>query len=170
MIKVLGVDPGLAETGLGIVTGSGLATDRYAFGFIETDKAWPVSERLNKIFEELQTVIRAESPDLLVVEQAFSLKEYPKSGIILGQVTGVVMLAASQNKIPIREVAVREAKKVLTGNGNASKQQLERSVRHILNHPEKIRPDHASDALALALIGVYRFHHDIRAVRKTNRT
>jgi len=59
--------------------------------------------------------------------------------------------------IPVREIPVREAKQVLTGNGNASKKQLERSVRSSLDRKEPITPDHASDALGLALIGLYRF-------------
>ncbi len=93
----------------------------------------------------------------MVVEDVYSLAKYPKSGIILGQVTGVVMLAGVQAAVSSMEIPVREAKQVLTGNGNASKIQLEIAVRYQLNHAEPIRPLHASDAMGLALIGMYRY-------------
>jgi crossover junction endodeoxyribonuclease RuvC len=101
--------------------------------------------------------LEKEKPDLMVVEEVFSLQRYPASGISLAKVTGVVLLAGSNSKIPVCEIPVREAKQVLTGNGNASKKQLERTVRGILDRREPISPDHASDALGLALIGLYRF-------------
>ena len=94
----------------------------------------------------------------MVVEDVFSLAKYPKSGITLGQVTGVAMLAGWQAGVSSVEVPVREAKQVLTGNGNASKMQLEESVRHRLKHQTPIRPYHASDAMGLALIGFYRYY------------
>ena len=100
--------------------------------------------------------MESEKPDLLVIEDIFSLQQYPKSGIVLGQVSGVILLAAEQIGVTAREVPVREAKQVLTGNGNASKVQLEKSVRHQLKLSTPIRPLHASDALGLALIGLYR--------------
>ena len=93
----------------------------------------------------------------MVIEDIFSLQKYPKSGITLGKVTGVILLAGYQVDVPVTEVPVREAKQVLTGNGNASKMQLERAVRHLLNLSDPISPNHASDALGLALIGLYRY-------------
>jgi len=102
-------------------------------------------------------VLKDEKPDLMIVEDVFSLQKYPKSGITLGKVIGVVLLSSFQSNIPVLEIPVREAKKILTGNGNADKGQLEKAVRRLLNHPERIRPDHSSDALALALIGLYRY-------------
>lgn len=94
----------------------------------------------------------------MVVEDVFSLAKYPKSGITLGQVSGVVMLAGHRAGVSSIEIPVREAKQVLTGNGNASKIQLEESVRHRLKHKSPIRPYHASDAIGLALIGFYRYY------------
>ena len=98
-----------------------------------------------------------DSLPVLFYHSIFSLQKFPKSGIALGQVSGVILLAASQAGIPTREIAVREAKQVLTGNGNATKQQLEKSVRSRLEHHEPIKPYHASDALGLALIGLLRY-------------
>ena len=157
MPKVIGIDPGLAGTGVGIVTGDGFSIASYSYGSVATSKSLPLPQRLELIYTKLRDLLAQEPPDLLVIEEVFSLQKYPKSGITLGQVSGIALLAAARAGVLTREVAVREAKQVLTGNGNASKQQLELSVRNRLEHPEPIRPYHASDALGLALIGLLRY-------------
>lgn len=161
MITCIGIDPGLADTGVGIVRGTGLDIQSYSFGSITTSKDVSLPLRLELIFDKLLAVMEAEKPDLMVVEDVFSLEKFPKSGIVLGKVTGVVLLAGCRMRIPVVEVPVREAKKVLSGNGNASKSQLEKTVRNLLDHPEPIRPDHASDAMALAIIGQFRYGNQI---------
>jgi crossover junction endodeoxyribonuclease RuvC len=160
MITIIGIDPGLSATGVGIVRGIGSKISGYSFGSINTLKSHSLPNRLDHIFSKVLQILRDEKPDLMVIEDVFSLSEYPKSGISLGQVTGVVMLAACQAGVSTVEIAVREAKQVLTGNGKASKMQLAESVRHRLHHHSIIRPYHASDALGLALIGFYRYHEN----------
>jgi crossover junction endodeoxyribonuclease RuvC len=155
-MKVLGIDPGLADTGIGVVHGYGLRIDGFAYGSIATSQKEEQSKRLEIIYTKVLRVLRQEMPDLMVVEDVFSLEKYPKSGILLGKVTGVILLAGCHINVPIREIPVREAKQVLTGNGNASKSQLEKAVRHALKLERAIRPFHASDALGLALIGLFR--------------
>src|SRR5210317_40782 len=157
MITIIGIDPGLAATGVGIVRGNGLKIEGYSFGSISTSKNNSLPNRLDHIFSKLLQILKDENPDLMVVEDVFSLEKYPKSGITLGQVSGVVMLAGHWVGVSSVVVPVREAKQVLTGNGNARKQQLEEAVRHRLKHKTPIRPFHASDALGLALIGLYRY-------------
>jgi len=157
MMKIIGIDPGLAATGIGIVRGHGSKIDGYSFGSISTSTNSALPRRLDKIFSKLVQILSQEQPDLMVVEDVYSLNKYPKSGIMLGQVTGIVLLAGFQSAVPSIEIPVREAKQILTGNGNATKMQLEKSVRHRLNHKEPIRPSHASDAVGLALIGLYRY-------------
>jgi len=156
MVKVIGVDPGLASTGVAVVEGRDIDVSRYSFGLISTKAGQLLPERLNHIFRLLKNTLEEETPDLLVVEDVFSYPGYPKSGIRLGNVTGVIFLASFQTSTPVMEVSVRETKSVLTGSGSADKKQLEACVRSRLNHPEPIRPDHVSDALALALVGLYR--------------
>jgi crossover junction endodeoxyribonuclease RuvC len=158
MIKIIGIDPGLSATGVGIVRGNGRKVTGYSFGSINTSKNKSLPNRLDHIFSKLLQILNDERPDLMVVEDVFSLSKYPKSGISLGQVTGVVMLAGSKADVRLIEVPVREAKQVLTGNGNASKMQLEEAVRHRLKHQSPIRPYHSSDAVGLALIGFYRYY------------
>lgn len=157
MVKIIGIDPGLAATGVGVVYGSGTTVDGYSYGAIGTSKDQPLPERLDHIFSQLLRLLEREKPDLMVVEDVFSLEKFPRSGITLGKVTGVVLVAGFRAGLGVAEIPVREAKQILTGNGNASKEQLEKAVRHVLGLQAPIRPYHASDALGLALIGLYRY-------------
>jgi len=164
-LKIIGIDPGLAATGIGIVGGMGIKVGSYSFSSIRTTKDLAHAKRLDRIFTQLIGILEAERPDLMVVEDVFSLEKYPTSGITLGKVTGIVLLAGCRSNIPITEIPVRLAKQILTGNGNASKAQLEKSVRRHLNISKPIRPYHASDALALAMIGLFRYNQAIRNAR-----
>ena len=155
--KVIGVDPGLADTGFGIVRGSSSRIRDYAFGTIRTSKTETLPNRLHRIFSELCSLLNSEKPDLMVIEGIFSLKQYPKSGIALGKVCGAILLAGARCGVSAMEIPAREAKQILTGNGNASKAQMERAVSHFLNRQTAIKPSHASDALALALVGLFRY-------------
>ncbi len=168
MLTVMGMDPGLAATGLGVVAGQGTDIARYSFGALKTSRDLPLAERLRRLHEKATGVIKAQNPALIVIEAVFFLEKYPTSGIVLGKVSGVLMLAACEQGVPVVEVPVREAKQVLTGNGQASKAQLERAVRHTLGAAVPIRPDHASDALGLALIGLLRYA-DKAAILPTDR-
>lgn len=155
-MKVIGIDPGLAATGVGLVCGEGWTVRSYAYGFISTPKHEPITRRLATIYDKVRQMLEAEKPDLMVVEDVFSLEVFPRSGILLGKVCGVLILAGAQCGIPLLEIPVRQAKQVLTGNGNASKKQLEAAVRRVVDAKAPIQPSHASDALGLALIGLFR--------------
>lgn len=153
---VMGIDPGLAATGLAVVTGASQKVSGYSYGVIRTSPGQPVSLRLLKIFNEIREAVEAKKPDLIVVEGIYTLSRHPRSSILLGKASGAILAAGALSGVTVEEVAVREAKKVLTGNGSASKAQLERAVRERLGRSQAISPAHASDALALALVGLFR--------------
>ncbi|KPA16836.1 Crossover junction endodeoxyribonuclease ruvC [Candidatus Magnetomorum sp. HK-1] len=155
-MKVIGIDPGLASTGVGMVRGTSSRVETYAFSTITTSKTTPLPKRLQHIYLKITDILTQQKPDLLVVEDIFSLQRYPKSGITLAKVSGVILLAASHFDLDVTEIPVREAKKIFTGSGSASKQQLEKAVRHLLGRTEPVKPNHASDALALGMIGIFR--------------
>jgi crossover junction endodeoxyribonuclease RuvC len=157
LVKAIGIDPGLADTGFGIVQGTGSRIGAYAFGTIRTSKDDTLSNRLDLIFSELCSILNSEKPDLMVIEGIFSLKQYPKTGIALGKVCGAILVAGARCRVPAIEIPAREVKRILTGNGGASKSQMERAVRHFLKKETAIVPSHASDALALALVGLFRY-------------
>ena len=109
MIKTIGIDPGLAATGIGIVKGTSVRVEGYSYGCIHTSKQYGLPVRLEQIFSKTLHVLKNEKPDLMIVEDVFSLDTYPKSGITLGKVIGVILLAGCQVEVPIIEVPVREA-------------------------------------------------------------
>ncbi len=156
--KIIGIDPGLAATGYGVVEGTDRKVGDYSFGTIRTSKSEDLACRLNHIFSQLRTILNSAKPNLIVIEGIFSLKRYPKSGIALGKVCGVIHVAGAQCEIPTIEIPTREIKRILTGNGGADKSQMEQTVRHLLKRKATISPSHASDALALALVGLSRYH------------
>jgi crossover junction endodeoxyribonuclease RuvC len=157
MIKILGIDPGLAGTGIGVVQGNPPDINGYSFGSIATDSKASTPARLNLIYSKTEELIGQQKPDLVVIEDIYSLDKYPGSGIMLGKVVGVLLVAAFRAGVRVEEISVREVKKIITGSGSADKLQVEKSVRNLLKHGKPIRPFHASDALGLALAGYYRY-------------
>ncbi len=157
MIKVVGIDPGLAGTGIGIIEGNKKEIIGYSFGSISTDAKDPIHSRLHTIYSKISEFLSQQQADFIVIEDIYSLEKYPGSGIMLGKVSGVLLLAAFQSGLEVEEIPVREVKKIVSGNGRADKYQMERAVRNLLKHGEAIRPFHASDALGLALTGYYRY-------------
>jgi len=156
-IKIVGIDPGLAGTGIGIIEGNKTDICGYSFGSIATDAKDPIPLRLHRIYSKTLELLRELKPEHVVIEDIYSLEKYPGSGIMLGKVSGVLLLAAYNAGLDVEEIPVREVKKIISGNGSADKFQMERAVRNLLKHKEPIRPFHASDALGLALTGYYRY-------------
>ncbi len=161
MVKVVGIDPGLAGTGIGVIEGTRRQITGYAFGSIETPASESICSRLNTIYSKILDFLRLQQPDRVVIEDIYSLEKYPGSGILLGKVSGVLLLAACQSGLDVEEIPVREAKKIVSGNGGADKYQMERAVRNLINHDGEIRPFHASDALGLALAGYFRLQRTL---------
>lgn len=157
MVKIIGIDPGLSATGIGVVSGVGMKVGDFSFGTIHTPKNMSLPLRLEEIFSKVLEILKDKEPDFMIVEDIFSAAKFPKAGILLGKVVGVVLLAGCQAGVPVTEIPVREAKQILTGNGNASKKQLEKAVRRLLNIQTPIKPYHASDAMGLALLGLFRY-------------
>ncbi|MBT3387505.1 MAG: crossover junction endodeoxyribonuclease RuvC [Desulfobacula sp.] len=161
LIKIVGIDPGLAGTGIGVIEGNRLEICKYSFGSIATDAKDTIPYRLHRIYSKTLALLCEVKPDVVVIEDIYSLDKYPKSGIMLGKVSGVLLLAAYKAGLNVEEIPVKEAKKIVSGNGSADKFQMERAVRNLLNHSDSIRPFHASDALGLAITGYYRYKREL---------
>ena len=157
VIKVVGIDPGLAGTGIAVIEGNKKEICGYSFGSITTDAKDPIPYRLHRIYSKTLEFLCEIQPEYVVIEDIFSLEKYPGSGIMLGKVSGVLLVAAYNAGLDVEEIPVREVKKIVSGNGSADKFQMERAVRNLLKHEEPIRPFHASDALGLAITGYYRY-------------
>ena len=148
---VLGIDPGTATTGYGLVRqtddGGLQAVD---FGAILTPASMPMPDRLASLYEQLQAIIHLHRPDSSAVEKLFFQKNV-KTALSVGQGRGVVLLALAQAKLPIGEYTPNEIKQAVTGYGSAGKQQMQEMVRLLLGLEKRPKPDDAADALAVAI-------------------
>ncbi|KKQ37649.1 MAG: Crossover junction endodeoxyribonuclease RuvC [Candidatus Woesebacteria bacterium GW2011_GWA1_37_7] len=154
---ILGIDPGTATTGYGIVdSGSNGKAEVISWGLIETDKNGFKENRLEIIYKETFSLIKKHSPDLFVMEKIFFATN-AKTAISVGQAQGVMLLAASKCKVKVVEYAPGTIKKVITGNGRAKKKEIQIAIRKILGNKVKSKAhkkthfDNAADALAVAL-------------------
>jgi crossover junction endodeoxyribonuclease RuvC len=111
---------------------------------------------LKTIYHEIGGLLEKWKPNLLVMEEVFVLKQFPKAAIQLGEVRGVIYLAAQEKDIPVVEIKPTEVKSALTGSGRADKEQIMRAIRQILKMEGPVGSSHAGDALALALTGLSR--------------
>ncbi|MDD3846193.1 MAG: crossover junction endodeoxyribonuclease RuvC [Syntrophorhabdaceae bacterium] len=152
---ILGIDPGLASTGFGALRCDGPAPVLLKCGHIKTFSHDRMADRLMQIHQDVDRIIDQVQPDLVALEDVFSLVRYPRAGILLGSVLGVLYLTARQKGIPVQEIAPKEIKNSLVGFGNAGKKQIKDAVVNTLKVGD-ISSFHASDALAVALAVYYR--------------
>jgi crossover junction endodeoxyribonuclease RuvC len=152
---ILGIDPGLSTTGFGAIQCDGTSPSILKCGCIRTSPGKHMSARLFQIHTDLNNLIQSLHPDLLAVENAFSLVRYPRAGILLGGVLGIIYLSVFQNGISMIEITPREVKNSLAGYGAADKRQMKATIRKLLGI-SGIKSLHASDALAVALTAFYR--------------
>jgi crossover junction endodeoxyribonuclease RuvC len=152
---VLGIDPGTATTGYGLVRqtddGSLLEVDH---GEILTPANMPMPERLVLLYEKLQEIILLHRPDSSAVEELFFQRNV-KTALSVGQGRGVVLLALAQAGLPVAEYAPNEIKQAVTGYGGADKQQIQEMVKMLLALEQRPKPDDAADALAVAICHIH---------------
>jgi crossover junction endodeoxyribonuclease RuvC len=152
---VLGVDPGTRITGYAVVRAADGGYGLVCAGVIQNDPSRPLPFRLKHIHDEISGLVTAYRPGEFAIETAFAGRN-AQSALKLGQARGVSILAAEQHGLAIAEYAPREIKKAVTGNGNASKEQVRYMVTSLLSlAPKSIRLD-ASDAAAAALCHLHR--------------
>lgn len=149
-MKVLGIDPGLGNTGYGIVSAVNNNFELIDFGVIKTNSKDKLAHRLQIIFNEISQLITDHKPNIFSIEEIFYSKNV-KSSLLLGHARGVAMAAASVNNILVYEYAARKIKQSLTGNGNAHKDQVQFMVKNLLKMNEAPKSNDASDALGIAL-------------------
>ena len=149
-MKVLGIDPGLGNTGYGVVSAVNNNFELIDFGVIKTNSKDKLANRLQIIFNEISQLISDHKPTIFSIEEIFYSKNV-KSSLLLGHARGVAMAAASVNNLLVYEYAARKIKQSLTGNGNAHKDQVQFMVKNLLKMNEAPKSNDASDALGIAL-------------------
>ena len=147
---VLGIDPGLANTGWGIVEMRyGICRAR-AYGCISTSAEDPLHERLGMIFQDISHVIDRYGPEAMAIEKIF-FGQNTKSAIATAHARGAALVAGSQHEVEIGEYTPMQIKQSVVGNGHADKIQVTYMVRNVLGLDHDPKPDHAADALAAAV-------------------
>ena len=146
----LGIDPGTAICGYGFVESRGSNLIAHKYGAITTSPKAKMEDRLLKIFDGLNEMIKEFKPDVMGIEQLFFNRNVD-TAIPVGQARGVIMLAAAKNNLPIIERTPLQVKQSVTGYGKADKEQVIYMVTKILNLPKPPKPDDVADALAVAI-------------------
>ena len=146
---ILGIDPGTAALGYGIIERSGGRLREIDHGCLVTSPDLPLPERLLAIHTLLDDLLALHKPDLMGVERLFFSRNV-QTAMWVGQARGVVLLAAAQHGVPVREATPNEVKSAIAGYGAADKEQVARMVQLVLGMSELPRPDDAADALAIA--------------------
>ncbi|MBQ7307973.1 MAG: crossover junction endodeoxyribonuclease RuvC [Clostridia bacterium] len=147
---ILGIDPGLAIMGYGIIEINGNRVRTIDYGAIYTPSHTPVSSRLQMIYDGLNQLFKKFKPDKVAFEELF-FNTNTTTAINVAQARGIAILVANQNCNEIYEFTPLQIKQALTGNGRAEKKQVQYMVKQILNLRELPKPDDAGDALAVAI-------------------
>jgi crossover junction endodeoxyribonuclease RuvC len=149
-VIVLGIDPGTARLGYGIVERQGSQLTMLEYGCVETTNDRPLEQRLLLIYEALTDLIETHRPEAMGVERLFFNKNV-QTAMAVGQARGVVLLVGAQHGLPVFEYGPHEVKLAVTGYGRAPKDQVQRMVQLVLSMSQVPKPDDAADALAVAV-------------------
>lgn len=147
---ILGVDPGLADTGYGLILKKGGRLSLLEYGSIKTKAKKNTGDRLCQINQELTKLIKKFKPIQIAVEQLFFCKNV-KTALAVGQARGVIILTAVENNLPIFEFTPLQVKQAVAGYGRAEKRQIQEMVKILLNLKNYPKSDDAADALAIAI-------------------
>jgi crossover junction endodeoxyribonuclease RuvC len=147
---VLGIDPGLARMGFGVVVQRGNRMTAGDYGTLTTEAHTPLEKRLVVLFEKLKQVMKKTKPDMVAMEELFFSRNV-KTAIAVGQARGVALLACGLEGVPVYEYRPVEIKQAVTGHGGADKEQVQKMVKLLLGLAEVPKPDDTADALAIAI-------------------
>ena len=151
-MRIIGIDPGLARVGYGIIDIKNEEKILLDCGVIETKNDKKEEDRLYEIFTDLNSLVNQWEPDLAAVEKFFFYRSSTTISVV--QARGVIMMTLGSKKIPVREYAPAQVKLAIAGSGKATKQEVLESVMYILKLNYAPKPDDSADALAIALTGL----------------
>jgi crossover junction endodeoxyribonuclease RuvC len=155
-VRVVGIDPGLIVTGYGVLDADGNDIQLVEAGTIDSGNprdSLPV--RLRRLHESINSLLDDHLPEAMALETLFSHYEHPRTAILMGHARGVICLAAGLHTIPLHNYTAPQVKSALTGNGRASKEQIQSMVRRTFGLIETPRPPDVADAVAIALCHIY---------------
>lgn len=150
-MEVCGVDPGLGVTGYAVVAIDGARVIVRDAGVCRTDEKMRLGERLAQLEADFSEIIEQWRPAVVGVEQLFSHYKHPRTAVLMGHARGVILLAAARRGVRVVDLSATQVKRYMTGNGRASKAQMQRAVTARLRLRQAPEPTDVSDALAIAL-------------------
>ena len=150
-MKILGIDPGLQVCGYAVIEAKLLDIRLIEAGVFRTDGKAELAERLNQIADDIEQVLKTHKPDTVAVEQLYSHYNHPRTAILMGHARGVIFQKAAASGASVRDFAATRIKKSLTGNGRATKSQMQLSIQSVLGLPKPPEPADVADAIAIAL-------------------
>ena len=156
---ILGLDPGTATTGYGVIRVLGNRFQMLEYGIISTPAKNPMEKRLEMIYDNLQELLQKWQPDQAAVEELFFNLT---TAITVGQARGVLLLCCAQNNVPLAEYTPLQVKQALVGYGRADKKQIQQMVKMFLNLADIPKPDDAADALAIAICHAHNYQTNQR--------
>lgn len=149
MIRILGIDPGSRLTGYGVIEAAGGRIGFVACGVVRTNRDFPLSHRLNEIFDGINEVIQVYDPAVAAVEEVF-MSSNANSALKLGQARGAAVVAAMQNGLTVHDYSAKKVKRAVVGYGQAEKTQVQHMIKILLGLSALPTAD-AADALAVAI-------------------
>lgn len=161
---ILGVDPGLAITGWGVIQNKKDKMEMIDSGYISTSARFSLSSRLARIQKSIKKIIKKYHPQVLVCEELFFFKNL-KTAVSVAQARGVILAAAYDLKISFEEYTPLQVKQAITGFGRAEKRQIQKMVQILLNLNSLPKPDDTADALAVAIC--HAFSHRLNKLKRT---
>ena len=150
-MKVLGVDPGLRTSGYAVLSLRGRDVTVLDAGVFRADSDLPLGERLVQLYDDIDQLLDEHEPEMMAVEELYAHYNHPRTAIMMGHARGVFLLAASKRRVAVHGFAATRVKKSLTGNGRASKEQMQRAITMQLKLAAVPKPADVADALAIAL-------------------
>lgn len=150
-MRILGIDPGLQVCGYACLEADGDKETLIEAGVISVASGSAIEEKLNRIAEDTQSLLENFKPDIVAVEELYSHYAHPKTAILMGHARGVILQRCAQAAIEVRSFSATRIKKSITGNGRASKEQVQKTIQTILSLPQIPEPNDVADAIAAAL-------------------
>lgn len=157
-MRILGIDPGLQVCGYACLEIDGEQHKLFEAGVIRTDSRLPIEEKLNRIAEDMDSLLKNFRPDVVAVEELYSHYAHPRTAILMGHARGVILQRCAQTAVEVKSFSATRIKKSLTGNGRASKEQVQRTIQTILSLSKLPEPADVADAIAAALCCANEVH------------
>ena len=159
--RYLGVDPGLNRTGYALIERTAKGPLLREGGIVSSSRSDSLAQRVLEIGRGIREMLEEYQPQLMAIEQVFSYGKNPKTALLMAHARGAILLVAAEMQIPVLHYTPTHIKKLLTGNGRASKEQIQHAIKNELGMAEILEPNDVADASAVALCLYHSVRHAV---------